>query len=164
MKSENDMKFLMRFTLLLLLSPVNTLLAQSPCEDPENIGLLRQGRSFTATCDSLYVLHKLKYYQLNKQLKFYQDLHKEFTQLQLVYEQERTSRDSLALSLKSLIAVQDSSIQSYSKLLARSDQLVVRATDNTDRALEQLERSRWMMWLMTGVAALGGVALGAAIF
>lgn len=152
-----------RFSLMMMcLIPVQ-LFAQDPCDDPNTIGLLRIGRSYTARCDSLYILSKQKYYSLNGELKYYKDMASRYEELTGELERVTSYMDSVRIVQDKFISRQDTAIVKYRSLLEQSNTLVDRSTANTDRALDELKKARLRMWIMSGLSMIAGGVLGAFI-
>ncbi|MBX7151831.1 hypothetical protein K1X84_09350 [bacterium] len=146
--------------ILLLFWPTRSILAQDPCDDANTIGLLRTGRSYTARCDSLYILSKQKYYLLQGELKYYKDMAAHYAELTGELERVTNYMDSLRMVQDKFIARQDTAIVKYRSLLEQSNTLVDRSTANTDRALDELKKARLRMWIMSGLSMIAGGVLG----
>lgn len=121
--------------------------AQDPCGDPNTIGLLRIGKNFTEPCDSLYFLSKPKYFALQGELKYYKDLNDLSEKLSRELERTISYMDSLKTVQDGFIGRQDAAIGQYRTQIERSDSLIVRPANNTDRTLDELKKSRMRMWL-----------------
>jgi len=145
---------------ILILSISSLLLAQDPCTNPNSIGLLREGRTLKARCDSLFVLSKFKYFQMLKSEKYFQDLSKNYKTLALELEEKNKLMDSHINQLNGFIEKQDLALTDYRSMISKSDTLIVRSTKNTDRALEELKKSRIKTIIFTTLGVISGGALG----
>jgi hypothetical protein len=147
--------------LILCISFATALFSQSgPCTNTKAVDVLMKNSTYVAECDSLIVLNKVRYDQLTKELIYYKDLYKDYQKLANSMDEKSSLLENHINNLDAYIGKQEKMVENYRTLFVESDSLVDRSTKNTDRALDELKKARWKLFLYSTAAIVVGGTLG----
>ena len=131
-----------------------------PCSNIKAVDVLMKNSTYIAECDSLLVINKDRYEQITKELIYYKDLYKDYQKLAASLDEKSNLMEDHINNLDDYITKQEVMVEKYRTLFVESDSLVDRSTQNTNRALKELKKARWKMFLYSTAAIVIGGTLG----
>ena len=154
------MTLLTKTLLLVSLFTVSLFAQEGPCSNTKAVDILLKNATYVAECDSLIVLNKKRYDQLAQELIYYKDLYKDYQNLAASMDEKSSLMEDHINKLDVYINKQEVMVEKYRDLFVESDSLIDRSTKNTDRALDELKKARWKLFLYSTAAIVVGGTLG----